>query len=380
MSGQTEVGDVMIYLDNAATTWKKPPTVYRALTQAVRKYGNPGRSSHALSLSASEMIDDVRCLAAELIGAEDPSHIVFTMNATMALNLAIKTRIQRGGHILISDREHNAVYRPVCRLAREKIADFDVFSTRGNLQTNILSLLRENTQMLICNHVSNVDGSIAPIREIGELCRTRGIYFILDLSQSLGHIPFSLGEVCADAVCAPGHKGLFGVPGVGFVWLRDGHILREFLEGGSGSSSLSPSMPSDLPEKMEAGTLPTPAIAALGAGIRFLKKQTVEAVAAHEELLAARLCDRLYGIRGLHIYRGGRGGPISLCPTGITPDALTARLDAEGICVRGGLHCAPLAHAALGTQSTGTVRVSFSFFNTREEIDHFALRLHSLLP
>ena len=225
--------------------------------------------------------------------------------------------------------------------------------------------------MLICNHVSNVDGSIAPIREIGELCRTRGIYFILDLSQSLGHIPFSLGEVCADAVCAPGHKGLFGVPGVGFVWLRDGHILREFLEGGSGSSSLSPSMPSDLPEKMEAGTLPTPAIAALGAGIRFLKKQTVEAVAAHEELLAARLCDRLYGIRGLHIYRGGRGGPISLCPTGITPDALTARLDAEGLCVRGGLHCAPLMHKFLGTFDSGLIRVSLAVQNSSKELEYF---------
>ncbi len=369
----------MIYLDNAATTWKKPPAVYRTLARAVRQYGNPGRSSHALSLAASEMIDDVRCLLAEFIGAEDPSHIVFTMNATMALNLAIKTRIRRGAHILISDKEHNAVYRPVCRLARERIADFDVFSTRGDPGTNILSLLRENTEILICNHVSNVDGSLAPIREIGELCRSRGIYFILDLSQSLGHIPFSLKNVYADAVCAPGHKGLFGVSGAGFVWLRDGHALREFQEGGSGSASLSPSMPADLPERMEAGTLPVPAIAALGAGVRFLKKQTVEAVAAHEELLAARLYDRLHGIRGLHIYRGGRGGPVSLCPTGVTPDRLTAQLDAEGICVRGGLHCAPLAHAALGTQSTGTVRVSFSFFNTKEEIDSFSLRLASLL-
>ena len=369
----------MIYLDNAATTWKKPPSVYRALTHAARQYGNPGRSSHVLSLAASEMIDDVRYLAAELIGAEDPSHIVFTMNATQALNLAIKTRIRRGAHILISDREHNAVYRPVCRLSREKVADFDVFSTRGDLHTNILSLLRENTEMLICNHVSNVDGSTAPIREIGELCRARGIYFILDLSQSLGHLPFSLKEVYADAVCAPGHKGLFGVPGVGFVWLRDGHALREFTEGGSGSASLSPSMPAELPERMEAGTLPTPAIAALGAGLRFLKKQTVDAVREHEELLAARLCDRLCGIRGLHIYRGGRGGPVSLCPTGITPDALTARLDADGICVRGGLHCAPLAHAALGTQSTGTVRVSFSFFNTNEEIDSFSTHISTLL-
>ncbi len=369
----------MIYLDNAATTWKKPPAVYRALARAARAYGNPGRSSHALSLAAAEMIDDVRCALADFIGANDPAHIVFTGNATGALNLAIKTRVRRGAHILISDREHNAVYRPVCRLVREGIADFDVFSTRGDVCANILSLLRENTAILVCNHVSNVDGSIAPIREIGELCRQRGIYFILDLSQSLGHRPFSLRDVYADAICAPGHKGLFGVPGVGFAWLRDADELSEYMEGGSGSASLSPMMPKELPEKMEAGTLPTPAIAALGAGVRFLARLGVEEVCATEEALASRLVDRLYGLRGLHIYRGGTGGPLSLLTSGMTPDALTSRLDDEGICVRGGLHCAPLAHAALGTQSTGTVRVSFSYFNTRDEVDHFASRLASLL-
>ncbi len=369
----------MIYLDNAATTWKKPPAVYRALARAARAYGNPGRSSHALSLAAAEMIDDVRCTLADFIGADDPSHIVFTGNATGALNLAIKTRVKRGSHILISDREHNAVYRPVSRLVREGIADFDVFSTRGDVPAGILSLLRENTDMLVCNHISNVDGSLAPIREIGELCRARGIYFIIDLSQSLGHIPFSLRDVYADAVCAPGHKGLFGVPGVGFAWLRDGHVLREYAEGGSGSASLSPMMPKELPEKMEAGTLPTPAIAALGAGVRFLERLGVEEVSATEGALASRLYDRLSGLRGLHIYHAGGGGPFSLLPSGMTPDRLTSLLDEEAICVRGGLHCAPLAHAALGTQSTGTVRVSFSYFNTRDEIDHFAARLTAIL-
>lgn len=370
----------MIYLDNAATVHPKPREVLFALSRTLEgEGGNPGRSSHALSLAAAERIDTVRRDLAELIGAPDPSHIVFTLNATHALNLAIKSRVRQGSHILISDREHNAVYRPVCALSREGIADFDVFSTRGDVEKNILSLLRPNTEMLICNHVSNVDGTEAPITRIGALCARLGIYFIVDASQSLGHRPFSLTNLQADAVCAPAHKGLFGIQGAGFLWIKSAKGQRTLTEGGSGSGSLDPEMPTELPERMEAGTPPTPAIAALGAGVRYLKRITPEAVFAKESALLLRLRDRLDGLRGLQIYTSGTGGILSMAAAAITPDRMTELLDAQDICVRGGLHCAPLAHAALGTQRTGTVRVSFSYHNTEKDADRLADAIETIL-
>lgn len=371
----------MIYFDNAATTWPKPPAVLRELRRAVEEYGgNPGRSSHALSLRAAEKIDGVRHALASLFSLPDPEHVVFTQNATYALNLAIRTRVRRGMHVLISDREHNAVYRPVCRLTAEGVSEFDVFSTRGDVRKSILSLLRPETGMLICNHVSNVDGAVAPIGEIAALCRERGIYFIVDASQSAGHLPLSFTmDTLPDALCAPAHKGLFGVQGCGFVWLRSGEGLSTFLEGGSGSASRRPTMPPDLPEKMEAGTLPTPAIAALGEGIRFIKAVGISTIAAREAALADRLCERLAGREEFSILRASGAGLLSLTCRKITPDKLTSLLDEKGICVRGGLHCAPLAHAALGTLEEGTVRVSFSYFNREAEVDRLADVLLSLL-
>lgn len=370
----------MIYLDNAATTYPKPPAALAAVEYALRECGgNPGRSSHALSLRASEEIDGVRAALAALLEVPDPDHIVFTLNATHALNLAIRTHVRRGTHILISDREHNAVYRPVCRLCREGVADFDVFSTHGSVRRNILSLLRPETDMLICNHVSNVDGAVAPVEEIGRVCRERGIYFILDASQSMGHMPVHPAEIGADAVCAPGHKGLFGIPGAGFAWLKSGAGLSSFMDGGSGSHSLSPEMPPDLPERMEAGTLPTPAILSMGAGIRYIQGLSLAAIAEKENALLCRLRDRLQGMRGVHIFAAPHGSVLSFVCGDMPPDLLTACLDERGICVRSGLHCAPLAHAALGTQRSGTVRVSFSCMNTMQEVDVLATALQEIL-
>ena len=364
----------MIYLDNAATSWKKPPAVLAALRQALGPYGgNPGRASHALSLAAAEKIDETRHALAALLALPFPSHIVFTLNATYALNMAIKGRVRQGDHILLSDREHNAVYRPVCRLVAEGVADFDVFSTVEDVRRNLNALLRKNTRMLVCNHVSNVDGARAPLAEIGAFCREHDIYFIVDISQSAGHMPLSHASLgYPNAVCAPAHKGLFGIQGCGFAWFLDEGDIAPLCEGGSGSASRSPTMPKDLPEHLEAGTLPTPAILALLAGVEFIKKITPEAIAAHEEHLADHLCDRLSAARSIRIYRPAGGGVLSLTCEGKSPDRLVAALDAEGVCVRGGLHCAPLAHAAIGTEETGTVRVSFSYMNTLHEANRFA--------
>ena len=371
----------MIYFDNAATTWPKPPAVLHRLRQAVEMYGgNPGRSSHALSLRAAEKIDEVRHLIASFFLLPHPDHVVFTQNATHALNLAIRTRVRRGMHILISDREHNAVYRPVCRLVQEGIAEFDVFSTRGDVESNILSLLRPETGMLICNHISNVDGACAPIEMLASFCRRRGIYFIVDASQSAGHVPLSFtADTQPDALCAPAHKGLLGVQGCGFAWLRSGEGLSPFLDGGSGTASRLPTMPTELPERMEAGTLPTPAILSLGEGIRFLRSVGLSAIAAHEAALADRLCARLAKEKRVRVYRREDAGLLSFTCQGISPDAVATALDTRGICVRAGLHCAPLAHTAIGTAEEGTVRVSFSYFNHAAEVDRFADVLFSLL-
>ena len=371
----------MIYFDNAATTWPKPPGVLRELKRSITLYGgNPGRASHELSLRAAEKIDEVRHGVAALFSLPHPENVVFTLNATYALNLAIRTRVRRGMHVLISDREHNAVYRPVCRLSAEGIAEFDVFSTRGDVRRNIEALLRPETGMLICNHVSNVDGAVAPIDKIGAVCREYGLYFIIDASQSAGHVPLSFApNAQPDALCAPAHKGLFGVQGCGFAWLKSAEELATFLEGGSGASSRLPTMPTSLPEKMEAGTLPTPAIAALGEGIRFLRSVGIDAVAAREAKLADRLYEHLSGEERIRIFRGEGAGLLSFICRGISPDKMTSLLDARGICVRGGLHCAPLAHTACGTGEAGAVRVSFSYFNREAEVDRFAEVLLSLL-
>ncbi len=363
----------MIYFDNAATTYPKPPAIQEAVARAMRDAGgNPGRSSHALSLAAAEMVEGVREALGELLEAPDPGHIVFTMNATHALNLAIYTRVRRGSHILLSDREHNAVYRPVCRLAREGIADFDIFSTKGDVCQNILALLRPETDMLICTHISNVDGAEAPIAQIGELCRARGIYFIVDASQSVGHRPFSVKRCQADAVCAPAHKGLFGLPGLGFAWLREEGGLRTFIEGGSGSHSRSPQMPPFLPERLEAGTLPTPAIAALGAGIAFIRRKGPRAICEAETRLLHRMVGHLQRIPAVQVFAPPQGGVLSFSCHAPLPDVVARQLDAHHICVRHGLHCAPLAHMALGTEEHGTVRLSFSCLNTVQEVDQAA--------
>ena len=371
----------MIYFDNAATTWPKPPAVLQTLSESVTLYGgNPGRASHALSLRAAEKIDEVRHGVAAFFSLPRPENVIFTLNATYALNLAIRTRVRRGMHILISDHEHNAVYRPVCRLSAEGVAEFDVFSTRGNVRQNIEALLRPETGMLICNHISNVDGAVAPIGKIAAVCREHGLYFIIDASQSAGHVPLTFREDCLpNALCAPAHKGLLGVQGCGFVWLRCAEELSTFLEGGSGAASRLPTMPTTLPEKMEAGTLPTPAIAALGEGIRFLQSVGVENVAAHEARLAKRLCEHLSRETRIRVFHGEGAGLLSFTCRGISPDKLTSLLDERGICVRGGLHCAPLAHAACGTGDGGSVRVSFSYFNREAEVDRFAEILFSLL-
>ncbi len=363
----------MIYFDHAATSYPKPPEVFTAIEQTLcERGGNPGRSSHRLALAAAEQIYETREKLAVFFDSTSPESFVFTQNATHALNLALKSAVLPGDHVLISDLEHNAVFRPVYRLFRDRTISFSVFRTAGDILANIESVRQDNSRILICTHVSNVNGRRLPIEKIADYCRQKGLYFILDASQSAGHTPISLRALDPDALCAPAHKGLLGIQGAGFVYLRSKEGLCEYMEGGSGSHSLSPEMPDALPERYEAGTPATPAIAALGAGINALTKLGgAEAAEVHEAALAKRGCEMVSSVKGTELYASEGGSLFSFNLRGYSSETLAELLNEKNIAVRGGFHCAPLAHRALRTGEHGAVRVSFGITNREEELDSF---------
>lgn len=371
----------MIYFDNAATSFPKPPEAYEQLSRVLSEcMGNPGRGAHKPSLAAAEVIYDCRCEIAEFFGSGVPENVLFSLNATTALNLSIKGFLKRGMHILISDMEHNATFRPVYKLCKEGLCCYSVFSTRGDVTENIRACRRKDTAMVIATEVSNVSGRILPIKEIGDYCQKEGLLFIIDGSQGAGHRPPLLQKTYFDAYCAPAHKGLFGIAGLGLAILRDPHRLSTLIEGGSGVSSLSPDMPKEAPERFEAGTPPTPAIGALLGGIRALQRIGVGAIGEKETLLRKRLCENLSVIPGITVIEPeNEGGVVSFFHGQKRPEEIAKGLAEEGIAVRGGYHCAPLAHKALGTEKEGTVRASLGVYNTEKEIDHFSRTLSRLL-
>ncbi len=365
----------MIYLDNAATSYPKPESVYRAFARGARELGgNPGRSGHRLAVRAAEAIYACREAVAELFGGL-PEHVVLTMNATYALNMAIRGLARPGSRVLISGIEHNAVLRPVAALPSCR---YDVFDARGGDEAVLQSLkskLTKDTSLVVCNHASNLCGLTMPIERIGALCREHGIAFVVDAAQSAGRLPLSLPACHADALCAPGHKGLYGMQGVGFVLFADryreqaGH-LYPLLAGGNGVDSLVTAMPDFLPERFEAGTLPTPAIASLEAGIREVLRRGVTNIGAQEDALGKRLRDGLAAIGGVTLYGTETGGGTVLFNVGNLPsEQVGEMLDQRGICVRSGFHCCPLGHRTLETPRYGAVRASVSMFTREWEID-----------
>lgn len=371
----------MIYFDNAATSFPKPGTVLPAVERAIRHCGgNPGRGAHPLAAAAAEEVYNCREEVAGFFGTSAPENVIFCQNATAALNLAIKTRIRPGMHVLLSDREHNAVFRPIFRLASEGLCTYSFFPTDGDIPNAIRASLRKETRMLVCTQISNVTGKALPIEKIGALCRETGIYFIIDAAQSAGHMPISLEKIAYDAFCAPGHKGLFGIPGSGFCILRDGTGLSTYAEGGSGVESLSPEMPKRLPERYEAGTVAVPAIASLAAGIREVKRYGPAAIEEKETELKNELAEALSLIPGIRLYEPeNRGGVLSFTHERVSPEEIGRALAEENICVRSGFHCAPLAHRTIGTEEKGTVRASLGIFNTRREVSFFAGTLSRIL-
>ena len=365
----------MIYLDNAATTFPKPPCMLNEISRCINTYcGNPGRSGHVLSEKAAEKIFECRETLADFFGSDKPENVVFTMNTTYALNFAVKSLYKHGMHVLISNLEHNSVFRPIFTLAQSGEISYSIFDATGSVPNILLDLeskLRPDTGMLVMLHASNIYDKILPIREIGEFCRKHNLIFIVDAAQSAGVQDIDMQKCHIDALCAPAHKGLYGPQGLGFVIFGEKTLLRTVLEGGNGVYSLSAQMGNELPESMEPGTSPTPLIAGLAATLQWVKRIGLQAIRLHESSLASLLTERLYSIPGSVIFTSDTpsGGLVLYKNKRLSVQALSDALNAQNICARSGFHCAPLAHLALHTGEQGAVRFSFGVFNTKKEVD-----------
>ena len=371
----------MIYLDSAATSMQKPSAVARAASYAMGHMASPGRGGHMPAMRAAGTAFACREAAAALFHVEDPEHVVFTSNATHALNLAIKSLVKPGDTVLISGYEHNAVTRPLNALgARIKVAQSPLFQPE-TLYEQVASLLTPEVSCVVCTHVSNVFGYVLPVEDIGALCRSRGVPFVLDASQSAGCLPVHLDALGAAFVAMPGHKGLYGPQGTGLLLCNA--PTRTLLEGGTGSASALQEMPEFLPDRLEAGTHNIPGIAGLLEGIRYVTRRGTEAILAHEQALTRRAVGRLSALPGVEVFAGSarrsQAGVVSFRVQGMDCEQVGEQLGRRGLALRAGLHCAPLAHRSAGTLETGTVRASFSAFNTPWEVDRLGAEVAALV-
>ena len=368
----------MIYLDNAATTFPKPPQVLRAMTGAMEKLGaNPGRGGHRLSLQAGRVVESCREAAAELLGVASPERVIFTRCCTESLNLAITGLVRPGGEVICSHAEHNAVMRVLARLVSRGTITVKVLQPdeRGLLAPETLrAAIGPRTQLVVICHASNVTGVIQPVAALGAVCREKGVPLLVDAAQTAGVLDVTLDGLNADLLAMPGHKGLLGPHGTGLLALREGIDPEPLLVGGTGSASESVHQPQLLPDRYESGTLNLPGIAGLLAGLTWVRRRREE-IAAREHMLNERLRSQLADIPGLTVL-GHEGAPrvgiTSVVPAHGDSGLLADGLDASGVAVRAGLHCAPAIHAWLGTLDSGAARFSVGPFTTLREVDDAA--------
>ncbi len=365
---------MILYLDNAATSYPKPKSVLEAVRKCIDTCGNPGRSAHEMAMESANQVFACRCELCDYFGYDHPENVIFTLNATYAINLAITALYEEDTHVLLSDLEHNATLRPIHRLASERKISYSVFSHKGNVMENIKKATTAKTKMLICLHASNVTGEYLPIYEIGNYCRAKGIRFVIDASQSAGHFPFVLKNLHFDALCAPGHKGLLGIQGCGFVIMQSKEQQRDFIMGGTGSQSFLPHMPLALPDRYEAGTLPVPAICALRHGIQYVKEHTEDLL--RTEKLTANLHEEIDSLKECHLVsKPTASGIVSF--TCNQQEEYAKYCSQNHVCLRSGFHCAPLAHKSIGTEKEGCIRVSLGIFTTEREIEKFVSLTHA---
>lgn len=380
-----------IYLDNASTTFPKPPEVAEAVYEYMTGVGsNIGRGGYASAYAAEEAVFNTRQLLCDFFGGEDAKNVVFTKNVTEALNVIIRGLLEKGEHVLVSAMEHNAVMRPLQLLGREleageeAPADAISFSripcdSEGNLELEALPrLVQQRTKAVIMTHASNVCGTLLPIDKVGDFCKQRGLLFIVDSAQSAGVFPINMQQLHIDALAFTGHKGLLGPQGIGGFVLREHMVtkLTPLIVGGTGSLSHTEKTPRFMPDKFEAGTLNLPGIMGLAAGVSWLKERGLASIGAHELALTEQLLAGLQGLEQQGLLRivgrkdlKQRTSVVSIAGTQLDIAMLAHKLNAEyGIATRVGLHCAPNAHKTLGTYPTGTLRFSMGWHNTETEI------------
>ena len=376
----------MIYLDNGATTFPKPQSVLKAVSEAMAIYGaNPGRGGHSMTLRAGKRVFEARQALADMFFCSS-ERVIFCDNCTSALNTAIRGSLKKGDHVIISSLEHNSVLRPVHAMKNEGIITYDVFYVEPQsvemTLASLKSLIRKNTAAVICTAVSNVFGTALPIDEIGAFLQDKDMLFIVDGAQAAGSRIIDMKKQGIDILCLPGHKGLMGPMGTGVLMLSDEIELVPIKYGGTGSASMSPDQPLFYPDRLESGTVNLPGVAGLKAGVDFIDRVGIKSISERESELIRTLREDLSVIRGITVYGDMQGkydtNLLSFNLDGYHSEAVAELCDKRSIALRAGYHCSYLAHKSYGTEKTGTVRVSVGPFNTKKDIKNLSFYLNEI--
>lgn len=376
----------MFYFDNAATSWPKPTSVITEATNCTIRYGaNANRSSHTMAKEAGHKILTVRNRLCKFFNTNDPFEYIFTYNTTYALNFAIKGILKPGMHAVTTVLEHNSVLRPLFSLKKDSVnVDIVNCGKSGVIEPErIQHALKSDTKLLVITHCSNVLGTIQPIEEIIKIAHKNGTLVLVDAAQSAGCIPLDISKIDADIVAMPGHKALYGLQGTGILYIKNGTEITSIIDGGTGSESKLLSQPDIMPDKFEAGTQNMPGISALGESIRFVTSVGINKIASHEQKLAEIFYSSLKDIDKIILYGtedfSKRSGIVTLNIADTDPGTVESILDKKyNIAVRGGFHCAPLAHKAIGTYETGAVRFSFGYYNDEKQVEYAVKAIREL--
>lgn len=370
----------MVYLDNAATSFPKPEEVYKTMDAFMREScANPGRSSHEMARASAAVVMKAREDIAGLFNIDNPLRIGFTGNATTALNMAIHGVLKKGDHVITSAMDHNSVLRPLHELKRKGVIDYTVIMPKNQFGAidyfSIVKAIRTNTKLIVTTLSSNVTGFVLPYKELGEMAKKRGVLYLLDASQGAGVLPIDVKGMNISLLAFPGHKGLMGPQGTGGLFVDEPINLKPIIQGGTGSRSFETVQPIFMPDIIESGTLNTPGLAGLGAGVEFIKNIGLDAIYKKKKNLLEKLYEGLAANKRIKLYSSIEGnmnsGIISFLIEGMDSSETANLLDSKyQIAVRPGFHCAPLAHKALNTEKTGLVRLSLSYFNTIDEIQY----------
>lgn len=368
----------MIYMDNAATSYPKPDSVYEEMCRCMRTYcANPGRGGHNMSIASGKAVFEARETISGFFNIRNPLRMCFTKNATEAINMALIGVLKPGDHVVTTSMEHNSVIRPLKTMERDLNIKLTIIKADSEGAIDVKSLkknIRKETRLIACTLSSNVNGIIFPIKQIGEVARENGIIFLVDAAQGAGSLEVDVEEMKIDLLAFPGHKGLLGPQGTGGLFVRENVRLRPVFQGGTGSNSENIYQPEFMPDALESGTLNTPGIVGLCEGVRFIKRAGIGFIKSHKQMLINKFTSGIKGIKGIRRYSPGEAdrnsGIIALNIEGCDSTEISDILDREyGIATRAGLHCAPLAHQTLETYSTGVVRFSMGCFNNAGEID-----------